>query len=105
MSVPMRASPPPEDFRAAKPYLLSRNPILAFLRRAVSIFGLVVVDVTGLTVGLYIAIVLRALVRDPKPLLWNLLWVSESEWLPFLTFVMLLVFWRNRLYGPRELRE
>jgi len=101
----VRVPPPPEDFRAARPYLLRRNPIEAFFRRAISILALVVVDITGLTVGLYIAIALRALVRDPKPILWNLLWDSESEWLPFLTLLMLLVFWRNRLYGPRELRE
>src|SRR5580765_3364430 len=105
MSVQLRVPPPPEDVRASRPYLLRRNPFLAFLRRAVSILALVIVDITGLTIGLYLAIALRALVRDPKPILWNLLWDSESDWLPFLTLLMLLVFWRNRLYGPRELRE
>ena len=105
MSVQLRVPSPPEDVRASRPYLLRRNPFLAFLRRAVSNVTLVIVDITGLTIGLYIAIALRALVRDPKPILWNLLWDSESDWLPFLTLLMLLVFWRNRLYGPRELRE
>jgi exopolysaccharide biosynthesis polyprenyl glycosylphosphotransferase len=47
----------------------------------------------------------RSLVVDPPPLLWNLLWDNEADWLPFLTLLLLLVFWRNRLYGPRELRE
>jgi hypothetical protein len=47
--------------------------------------------------------VLRSLVRDPKPILWNLLG-PESDWLPFL-LLLLLVFSRNHLYGPRELRE
>ena len=102
MSVQLRVPSPPEDVRASRPYLLRRNPFLAFLRRAVSIVTLVIVDITGLTIGLYIAIALRALVRDPKPILWNLLWDSESDWLPFLTLLMLLVFWRNRLYGPRR---
>ncbi len=56
-------------------------------------------------IGLYLALVLRALIRDPKPILWNLLWTHETDWLPFLTLLLLLVFWRNHLYGPRELRE
>ena len=48
---------------------------------------------------------LRSLVRDPPPILWNLLWDAETDWLPFLILLLLLVFWRNHLYGPRELRE
>ena len=75
------------------------------MRRAVSIAALIAIDVTGLTIGLYIALALRSVVRDPKPILWNLLWKAETDWLPFLVLLMLLVFWRNRLYGPRELRE
>src|SRR5689334_15366269 len=106
MSVPQRVPPDsPEDVRAGRPYVLRRTPVQAFLRRAVRVVTLVVVDITGLTIGLYLALALRALVRDPKPILWNLLWDAESEWLPFLVLLMLLVFWRNRLYGPRELRE
>jgi exopolysaccharide biosynthesis polyprenyl glycosylphosphotransferase len=108
VSVPARLPPDssePEDARATRPYLLRRSSFEAFLRRALSILALVVVDITGLTVGLYIALTLRALVRDPKPILWNLLWDAETDWLPFLVLLMLLVFWRNRLYGPRELRE
>ena len=42
---------------------------------------------------------------DPKPILWNLLWDQESDWLAFLILLLVLVFWRNRLYGPREVRE
>ncbi len=60
---------------------------------------------TGLTIGLYIALVLRSVVRDPSPILWNLLWKAEADWLPFLVLLTVLVFWRNRLYGQRELRE
>jgi exopolysaccharide biosynthesis polyprenyl glycosylphosphotransferase len=37
--------------------------------------------------------------------LWHLLWDQESDWLPFLILLLLLVFSRNGLYGPRELRE
>src|SRR5579862_1698080 len=97
--------PPPEDVRSARPYMLRRNPLKAFVRRAVSIAALIAIDVTGLTIGLYIALVLRSVVRDPSPILWNLLWKAEADWLPFLVLLTVLVFWRNRLYGQRELRE
>ncbi|HEY4346309.1 MAG TPA: exopolysaccharide biosynthesis polyprenyl glycosylphosphotransferase [Gaiellaceae bacterium] len=97
--------PAAEEERAAHPYLLRRGALSTLTRRAVSIVALVVIDVTGLTIGLYAAIVLRSLVRDPRPILWHLLWDQETSWLPFLTLLLLLMFSRNRLYGPRELRE
>jgi exopolysaccharide biosynthesis polyprenyl glycosylphosphotransferase len=93
------------DARAARPYLFQASPVKAFARRLVSIAALVVIDVVGLTIGLYLALALRSLIVDPKPILWNLLWDQEVDWLPFLILLLLLVFWRNRLYGPRELRE
>jgi exopolysaccharide biosynthesis polyprenyl glycosylphosphotransferase len=99
--------PPPlvEDARAARPYLLARNSWVAVLRRAASVAVLVAIDLSGLVIGLYLALALRSLIRDPKPILWNLLWNHETDWLSFLALLLILVFWRNRLYGPRELRE
>jgi exopolysaccharide biosynthesis polyprenyl glycosylphosphotransferase len=94
-----------EDIRSARPYLLNRSPLKTFGRRAASIAALVVIDLAGLVIGVYAALVLRSLIRDPKPILWNLLWQHETDWLPFLILLMLLVFSRNGLYGPRELRE
>jgi hypothetical protein len=94
-----------EDARAARPYLLRRGPLRTFVRRTVSVASLVSVDLIGLTIGLYLALALRSLLFDPKPILWNLLWDQESEWLAFLFLLLVLVFWRNRLYGPREVRE
>ena len=88
-----------------RPHLLTRSPLSTVARRVCSIAALAVIDFTGLAIGLYLALALRSLVRDPKPILWNLLWNRETDWLPFLTLLLLLVFWRNRLYGPRELRE
>ncbi|HEY7537962.1 MAG TPA: exopolysaccharide biosynthesis polyprenyl glycosylphosphotransferase [Gaiellaceae bacterium] len=93
------------DVRASRPYLLRSSPLKAFGRRLASIAALVVIDLTGLTLGLYLALTLRSLIVDPKPILWNLLWDQEADWLAFLTLLLILVFWRNRLYGPRELRE
>ena len=63
------------------------------------------IDLGGLVIGVYAALVVRSLIRDPKPILWNLLWQHETDWLPFLILLLLLVFSRNGLYGPRELRE
>jgi len=105
MALPVKQEPSSEDVRSSRPYLLRRSPLEAFARRAASVFVLVLIDIVGLTIGLYVAIAIRALVRDPKPVLWNLLWNQESDWLPFLVLLLLLVFWRNHLYGPRELRE
>jgi exopolysaccharide biosynthesis polyprenyl glycosylphosphotransferase len=105
MALPVKQEPTPGDVRSSRPYLLRRSPLEAFARRAASVCVLVVLDVMGLTIGLYAAIALRAIVRDPHPVLWNLLWNQESDWLPFLVLLLLLVFWRNHLYGPRELRE
>jgi exopolysaccharide biosynthesis polyprenyl glycosylphosphotransferase len=100
------ASPVEEsDVRAARPYLLRRGPLTTFFRRTISVASLVLVDLIGLTIGLYFALALRSLLFDPKPVLWNLLWDQEADWLAFLFLLLLLVFWRNRLYGPREVRE
>jgi exopolysaccharide biosynthesis polyprenyl glycosylphosphotransferase len=96
---------PAEDVRAARPYLLSPSPIKTLLRRLASIAALVVIDVTGLVIGLYGALALRSLVFDPKPILWGLLWEHETSWLAFLILLLILVFWRAGLYAPRELRE
>jgi exopolysaccharide biosynthesis polyprenyl glycosylphosphotransferase len=105
MALPAKQEPGSEDIRSSRPYLLRLSPLERFVRRSASVLVLVVIDIVGLTIGLYAAITLRALVRDPKPILWNLLWNQESDWLPFLILLLLLVFWRNHLYGPRELRE
>ena len=105
MIAPEKKLAPVEDVRFGRPYILTKSPLTTLLRRAVSIAILVAVDLTGLTIGLYIALALRSLVRDPKPILWNLLWIEETGWLPFLILLLVLVFWRNQLYGPRELRE
>jgi exopolysaccharide biosynthesis polyprenyl glycosylphosphotransferase len=94
-----------DDVRAKRPYLFTRSPLKSFGRRVASIAALVAIDLTGLVIGLYLALVLRALIVDPKPVLWGLLWDHETNWLPFLTLLLVLVFWRNRLYSSRELRE
>jgi exopolysaccharide biosynthesis polyprenyl glycosylphosphotransferase len=94
-----------EDVRAAKPFLFSRSPLTTLARRSASALVLFVIDVAGLTLGLYSALALRSLVFDPKPVLWGLLWDHERDWIVFLILLLALVFWRAGLYAPREVRE
>ncbi|MDX6474538.1 MAG: hypothetical protein QOH95_49 [Gaiellaceae bacterium] len=101
----MTESLPAEDVRSARPYFLSASPFKTMVRRLASIVMLVTIDVGGLVIGLYGALALRSLVVDPKPILWGLLWNHETDWLPFLILLLVLVFWRAGLYAPRELRE
>jgi exopolysaccharide biosynthesis polyprenyl glycosylphosphotransferase len=92
------------DIRSARPYFLTRHPAKAFVRRAGSILALVSLDVCGLALGLYGALALREVYHGNVPPLWGLLWEAEKTWLPFLTLVLALVFWRNSLYERREQR-
>jgi hypothetical protein len=65
-----REAPPPtgpsegpaDDIRRARPYLLRPAPWAALLRRSASIAALALMDVAGLALGIYLALVLRSLV-------------------------------------------
>jgi len=93
-----------DDIRAARPYLLSALPFRSLLRRALGVAVLAVLDVAGLALGLYAALVLRSVVFD-ETVLWELLWREGArEWLPFLAPITLLVFWHAGLYAERERR-
>ena len=76
------AAPPVEDVRSARPYLLRRSPLETLARRVGEHRVLVAIDLTGLTIGLYAALALRSLVRDPPPILWNLLWDAGDRLAP-----------------------
>ena len=102
---PAELSPVPEDVRAARPYLLAPTPLKWIVRRVASIVLLAVIDISGLVLGLFLALAVRAVVVDPKPVLWGLLWDQETNWLTFLILLQGLVFWQARLYAPREVRE
>jgi exopolysaccharide biosynthesis polyprenyl glycosylphosphotransferase len=100
-----RAGRLPEDVRARRPYIFSFGPLKGAARRLASVASLVFLDVLGLSLGLYIALVVRELVVGTRPVLWGFLWrEAESDWLPFLVLVMVLVFWRSGLYAAREYR-
>jgi exopolysaccharide biosynthesis polyprenyl glycosylphosphotransferase len=92
------------DIRSARPAVFKPWHLRAVVRRFASILALVVLDIAGLALGLYLALILRALYRGDHPVLWGLPWKAEEKWLPFLLVVTVLVFWRAGLYAARESR-
>jgi exopolysaccharide biosynthesis polyprenyl glycosylphosphotransferase len=113
-----KVAPPPEmsrpepkpptsgrDVRASRLYVLSRGPILSVVRRVLSVVALVVLDVIGLALGIYLALVLRQVVTGDGDVLWSLLWrEGPAEWLKFAAPITVLVFAQSGLYRQRELR-
>jgi exopolysaccharide biosynthesis polyprenyl glycosylphosphotransferase len=95
--------PPAADIRSTR-FVPPAVQLRAIGRRLLSIFALVVVDLSGLAGGLYLALVLREVYYGQQPILWGLPWEAEKKWLPFLVLVTVLVFWRAGLYGAREQR-
>ena len=78
--------------------------MVGVFRRGLSIAALVAADIAGLALGLYVALVLRALVYGDT-IYWSLLWdTGPEEWLPFLAPVTVIVFLQAGLYAPRERR-
>jgi exopolysaccharide biosynthesis polyprenyl glycosylphosphotransferase len=92
------------DIRAGAPFLLRRAQVLTATRRLASITLLVCLDLAGLVLGLYAALVARELYYGREPVLWGVLWRVETDWLPFLMLVTVLVFSQAHLYGERERR-
>jgi exopolysaccharide biosynthesis polyprenyl glycosylphosphotransferase len=75
------------------------------VRRVLSVAALVVLDVAGLALGIYLALVLRQVVTGDGAVLWSLLWrEGPAEWLKFAAPVTVLVFAQSGLYRQRELR-
>jgi exopolysaccharide biosynthesis polyprenyl glycosylphosphotransferase len=104
---PVRALPArrsePTDVRAGTPPLLRATHLLPLLRRLASMLALAAIDVAGVTAGLFAALVLRELYYG-RTLNWDGLWRAETDWLPFLILVTLLVFAQGNLYAERERR-
>ena len=95
--------PGPADIRSSKPFFLTRSQLGAAGRRLASITALVCLDLAGVVLGLYGALVVRELYYGHSPL-WGFLWRVETDWLPFLTLVTVLVFSQAELYAERERR-
>jgi exopolysaccharide biosynthesis polyprenyl glycosylphosphotransferase len=71
------------------------------VRRLASVGSLVFLDLCGLTLGLYAALVIREVYHGADSILWGVLWRAETDWLPFIGLVTVLVFWRAGLYHER----
>ena len=95
------APAPVGDIRSGRPWLLSPHLFRSFLRRLASVCSLVFLDLCGLTLGLYAALVVRELYHGADSIFWGVLWRAETDWLPFLGLVTVLVFWRAGLYAER----
>jgi exopolysaccharide biosynthesis polyprenyl glycosylphosphotransferase len=101
-----RAAPEPlvADIRSGRPFFLSRSQLVAAGRRFASIAALVCLDLAGLVLGIYAALVVRELYYGRSHILWGFLWRVETDWLPFLALITILVLWRADLYAERERR-
>ena len=91
-----------DDIRA-KPYGV-RTPLRSVVRRLASIVALISIDICGLALGLYLALLVRQLIYRESSSLWSLPWKGLETYLPFLVLLTLLVFWQARLYAERERR-
>jgi len=95
---------PGDDVRSSRVYLLSRGHWSAVARRFASFACLALLDVVGLAIGIYAALVLRAVLLG-ETVYWRLLWdTGPRDWLRFLAPITILVFLQLGLYGPRERR-
>jgi len=92
------------DVRRARLYLLSRKPYVALLRRLASIAALASLDILGLALGLYVALLVRELVYGHTTIYWSILWEGPRHWLKFVAPITVIVFWQAGLYAPRERR-
>src|SRR5439155_23815688 len=82
---------------------LPHSYVAPVVRRAASISALATIDAVGVTAGLFASLVLRE-VYYGRNLDWSYLWQAETDWLPFLILVTLLVFAQGDLYAEREHR-
>jgi len=79
--------------------------MLGLVRRTGSVLALAALDIAGLALGIYLALVVRELVRGEGDILWGLLWSEgPAEWLKFAAPITVLVFAQAGLYSQRERR-
>ena len=92
------------DIRRGRPYGLARAHLRTIMFRVGGVACLIALDICGLALALYLALGLREVYYGNTPILWGVLWEAESEWLPFVSLVTVLVFSQARLYSTRERR-
>src|SRR5262249_34039022 len=102
---PEREPPPPVgDIRQARPSFFVRSPLRQLFLRIASVVILIGLDLTGVGLALYAALLLREVYYGTQTIFPGLLWDQETNWLPFLLLVTALVFWQAGLYARREQR-
>ena len=92
------------DIRRGRPFGLARAQLRTITFRVGGVACLIALDICGLALALYLALALREVYYGNTPILWGVLWEAESEWLPFVSLVTVLVFSQARLYSTRERR-
>src|SRR5437667_2485938 len=102
-AVPEAPEPQPTDVRWATPSVLRASHLAPLVRRIASISALAAIDAAGATAGLFASLVLREIYYG-RALRGRSLWHAETDWLPFLILVTLLVFAQGNLYAERERR-
>src|SRR5262249_40062444 len=102
---PEREPPAPMgDIRQGRPTVLAGSPLRQLLLRFGSVVCLIGLDLLGVGLALYAALVLREVYYDTPTIFPGLLWDQETDWLPFLLLVTVLVFWQAGLYERRDRR-
>jgi exopolysaccharide biosynthesis polyprenyl glycosylphosphotransferase len=95
----------PSDMRASRPFFLAAAPLRMLARRLFSVLSLLLLDLLGLALGIYVTLVLKEFVNGHFHPLWGFIWQNaEAHWLPFLAPLALLVFALRGLYARRERR-
>jgi exopolysaccharide biosynthesis polyprenyl glycosylphosphotransferase len=92
---------PERDVRAGKPML---GGLLRFdlVRAVIRIATLAALDIAGLVLAIYTALVVKAAIRHPDSI--GLMWDQAMDYLPLGGLVMLLLFGRSGLYRARAQR-
>jgi exopolysaccharide biosynthesis polyprenyl glycosylphosphotransferase len=96
------ASLPDRDVRAGKPLLLRAVLRFETVRSAARVATLAALDLTGLLLAIYTALVLKTAIVSPDQL--GQMWGQAKEYFPLAGLVMLLLFARSGLYRDRAQR-
>jgi exopolysaccharide biosynthesis polyprenyl glycosylphosphotransferase len=93
---------PDRDVRAGKPLILSGVLRFETLRALTRIAVLAALDLSGLLLAIYTALVVKAAFRAPEQV--DQMWGQATEYYPLAALVMLLLFARSGLYRDRGQR-
>jgi FlaA1/EpsC-like NDP-sugar epimerase len=93
---------PDRDVRARKPLLLSGVLRFDTLRALARITTLAALDLVGLVLAIYTALVVKTALRAPDQL--GQMWSQAQDYAPLAGLVMLLLFARSGLYRDRAQR-